>query len=197
MNRPQIQFLGRKPVSLREAQQAGHAGKRTGGLSTPMLATPQISMERVEKVAGYGTAMDGIGHGAQNAFIWFRAARLPESLQLQGGSAVNLGCGVRLDVLPSVQIFSATPGAPVRGRISLALVSSGGRLGSDRFRLEAALCGGRFRFGAVLVDGRCGDGGVREGEGRRRRAAAGGEGAHVCFVDGGLAQLGELGQLDA
>ncbi len=81
-------------------------------------------------MAGYLTAMDGIGRGAQTAQIYFRANDLDEAVQVKGTAAVQLGCAVRLDVFPSVQIFSAAAGAPLRGKLSLGLISSGGRLGT-------------------------------------------------------------------
>ena len=120
-NRPAAVLAPKK--SLTEAQQAALQRTAAAAKSGP----PQISLERVEKVAGYPTAMDGIGRGAQTAQIYFRADHLGD-LQIQGAASIQLGCAVRLDVLPSVQIFSATAGAPVRGKLSLGLISSGGQL---------------------------------------------------------------------
>jgi Domain of unknown function (DUF4157) len=110
--------------------------KREQAVSGP----PRISIERFERIAGYATAQDGIGRGSQVATLLFRAENLPPALQVQGVTSINLGCSVRLDVLPSVQLLSSTPGAPTRGRVALTLLSSGGRLGtvSPQSALEAA-----------------------------------------------------------
>ena len=100
----------------------------------------KISLERTEKVAGYPTGVDGIGRGGQTASIFFRAENFPDSLSIQGTTSLQLGCAVRLDVMPSVQLFSATQGAQLKGKLSLMMVSSGGRLGtvSPASALEAA-----------------------------------------------------------
>jgi hypothetical protein len=93
---------------------------------------PRVVMERLERIAGFTTGRDGIGRGSQTAALFFRAEDLPHALQVQGSTSINLGCSVRLDVLPSVQLFSSTPGAPARGKISLTLISSGGYLGKAK-----------------------------------------------------------------
>ena len=88
----------------------------------------RISLERIERVGSYPTAADGIGRGALSAHIWFKAENFDHALQVQGTAGIALGCGVRLEVAPSVQLYSSVPGQPVRGQISLGLASSGGRL---------------------------------------------------------------------
>jgi hypothetical protein len=100
----------------------------------------RISLERIERAAGWPTGVDGIGRGGQSASLYFRAENLPDSLSIQGTTSIPLGCAVRLDVMPSVQLFSAVAGAPLKGRLSLVLISSGGRLGtiSPKSALESA-----------------------------------------------------------
>src|SRR5256885_17138085 len=101
----------------------------------------------MERVVGYPTSQDGIGRGAQTASIWFRADHLQDALLIQGTSAIELGCGTHLDVMPSVQIFSAVAAPLVRGKVSLLLVASGGHPGGlnpRRTRTGARVrCGGR------------------------------------------------------
>ncbi|MFN2550344.1 MAG: hypothetical protein ABR567_23205, partial [Myxococcales bacterium] len=126
---------GVKPPSLTHAQQAqhGHAPRKATGPA-------RIALERIERATGYPTGMDGIGRGGQTASLSFRADNLPESLSIQGTTTLQLGCAVRLDVMPSVQLFSGTAGAPLKGKLSLILISSGGRLGtiSPKSALDAA-----------------------------------------------------------
>ena len=59
-----------------------------------------------------------------------------KALRITGTLSIPLGCGVRLDVAPSVQLFSATPHTPLRGKVSLSLGSSGGRLGKQASRRD-------------------------------------------------------------
>ena len=123
---------GFKSPSLTPAQHAGSGAHKAG--------PPRISLERIERVAGYPTGMDGIGRGGQSAALYFRAENLPSSLSIQGTTSLQLGCAVRLDVMPSVQLFSAVAGAPLKGKLSLMVVSSGGRLGTvaPKSALDAA-----------------------------------------------------------
>src|SRR5438067_3954522 len=78
----------------------------------------RVRLDRIERVGGYPTSQDGIGRGAQTASIWFRADHLQDAVLIQGSSAIELGCGTHLDVMPSVQIFSAVPSQPVRAKVS-------------------------------------------------------------------------------
>src|SRR5439155_35229 len=89
-----------------------------------------FAVEKVEHVAGYSEAVDGIGRGVRSAHLYFRAARLDHPLRVTGTLSIPLGCGVRFDIAPSVQLFAATANAPLRGKVSLSLASSGGRLGT-------------------------------------------------------------------
>jgi len=113
----------------------------------------RISLERIERVGGYPTSQDGIGRGAQTASIWFRADHLQDSLLIQGTSAIELGCGTHLDVMPSVQIFSAVAGQPVRGKVSLLLIASGGHLGgvTPRSAQTGAMLAAAAGAGAVVA----------------------------------------------
>src|SRR5256712_3122975 len=113
----------------------------------------RIWLERIERVGGYPTSQDGIGRGAQTAGIWFRADHLQDALLVQGTSAIELGCGTHLDVMPSVQIFSAVPGQPVRGKISLLLIASGGHLGgvTPRSAQTGAMLAAAARAGAGVA----------------------------------------------
>jgi len=113
----------------------------------------RISLERIERVGGYPTSQDGIGRGAQTAGIWFRADHLQDALLIQGTSAIELGCGTHLDVMPSVQIFSAVPGQPVRGKVSLLLIASGGHLGgvTPRSAQTGAMLAAAAGAGAVVA----------------------------------------------
>src|SRR5438105_5243057 len=112
----------------------------------------RISLERIERVGGYPTSQDGIGRGAQTASIWFRADHLQDSL-IQGTGAIELGCGTHLDVMPSVQIFSAVAGQPVRGKVSLLLIASGGHLGgvTPRSAQTGAMLAAAAGAGAVVA----------------------------------------------
>jgi len=113
----------------------------------------RIWLERIERVGGYPTSQDGIGRGAQTAGIWFRADHLQDAFLIQGTSAIELGCGTHLDVMPSVQIFSAVPGQPVRGKISLLLIASGGHLGgvTPRSAQTGAMLAAAAGAGAVVA----------------------------------------------
>ena len=122
-----------------------------------MVSGPaRISLERIERVAGYPTGVDGIGRGGQSASLYFRAENLPESLSIQGAVSIQLGCATRLEVMPSVQLFSAVAGAPLKGKLSLVLLSSGGQLGtlSPKSALDAAK--GAARAGGRQVAGKLG-----------------------------------------
>src|SRR5207302_1102739 len=112
-----------------------------------------IRLERIERVGGYPTSQDGIGRGAQTASIWFRADHLEDALLIQGTSAIELGCRTHLDVMPSVQIFSAVPGQPVRGKVSLLLIASGGYLGgvTPRSAQTGAMLAAAAGAGAVVA----------------------------------------------
>ncbi|HEX9578473.1 MAG TPA: hypothetical protein VF993_12015, partial [Myxococcales bacterium] len=90
----------------------------------------KVTLEKIDRVGGYPEAVDGIGRGAQSAHIYFRAENIDHALRITGTLSIQLGCGVRLDVAPSVQLFAATPNTPLRGKVSLGLASSGGRLGT-------------------------------------------------------------------
>ena len=140
-----------RPPSLTHAQQPAHhsAVQKASG---PV----RISLERIERVAGYPTGVDGIGRGGQSASLFFRAENLPESLSIRGTTSIQLGCATRLDVMPSVQLFSAVAGAPLKGKLSLLLLSSGGQLGtiSPRSALDAAK--GAARSGGRQVAGKLG-----------------------------------------
>ena len=144
-----------RPLSLSQAQQPAHHGA-VRKASGPV----RISLERIERAAGYPTGVDGIGRGGQSASLFFRADNLPESLSIQGTTSIQLGCATRLDVVPSVQLFSAVAGAPLKGKLSLLLVSSGGHLGtiSPRSALDAAKgaarAGGRQVAGKLSVLGK-------------------------------------------
>src|SRR3989440_3210545 len=96
---------------------------------------------------------DGTGLGAQSASIWFRADHLEDALLIQGTSAIELGCRTHLDVMPSVQILSAVPGQPVRGKVSLLLIASGGYLGgvTPRSAQTGAMLAAAAGAGAVVV----------------------------------------------
>ncbi len=113
----------------------------------------RIRLERIERVGGYPTSQDGIGRGAQTASIWFRADHLEDAVLIQGTSAIELGCGTHLDVMPSVQIFSAVPGQPVRGKVSLLLIASGGHLGgvTPRSAQTGAMLAAAAGAGAVVA----------------------------------------------
>ncbi|HEX4385264.1 MAG TPA: hypothetical protein VH083_20030, partial [Myxococcales bacterium] len=121
-----------KKVEAKKKLAGEHEEKRARHAEPAPAGPPRISIERLERAAGFTTAMDGIGRGSQTAMFFFRAENLPHALQVQGTTSINLGCSVRLDVLPSVQLFSSTPDAPARGKISLTLISSGGHLGATK-----------------------------------------------------------------
>jgi len=157
-NRPmQLIRPGFRPGSLTQAQQAH---MQRGQSAQKATGPARISLERIERAAGYPTGVDGIGRGSQSAAIWFRAENLPPALSIQGTTSIQLGCAVRLDVMPSVQLFSAVAGAPLKGKLSLLLISSGGRLGtiSPKSALgaakDAARAGGRQVAGKLGVVGK-------------------------------------------
>ncbi len=117
----------------RPAQHGGLSGVRAHG---PL----RVSLEKTDRPAGFPTGTDGIGRGSQSAQFFFRADNFDGALSISGTTSISLGCNTRLDVAPSLHLFSSTPGQPVRGRLSLGLVSSGGRLGfvSPRNAIENA-----------------------------------------------------------
>ena len=125
-------------TSLRGAQRAGFLPASTGAVRAQ--GPLRISLEKIERPIGFPTGNDGIGRGNQTAHLYFRAENLDGGLSISGTTAIQLGAACRLDVAPSLHLFSAAPGAPVRGRLSLGLVSSGGRLGmlSPRNALDGA-----------------------------------------------------------
>ena len=88
----------------------------------------KVSLERIERVAGFPSGVDGIGRGNQTAHIFFRAENFHGGLSVGGVQGVSLGASCRLDVAPMVTLFSNVSGAPLRGKLSLGLISSGGRL---------------------------------------------------------------------
>ncbi len=152
-NRPPMFFRpGIHPSSLTHAQQAAHHHAGAARATGPV----RISLERIERATGYPTGVDGIGRGGQTAALFFRAENLPSALSIQGTTSIQLGCAVRFDVLPSVQLFSAVAGAPLKGKLSLMLISSGGRLGtiSPRSALDAAKTAARA--GGKQVAGKLG-----------------------------------------
>jgi hypothetical protein len=111
--------------SLRGAQRAA-VGASAGA---PRAAGPlKISLEKVERPVGFPTGTDGIGRGNQAAHLFFRAEHFDGSLSVAGAATIELGCAARLYVAPSLHLFSGVPGAPIRGRLTLGLVSTGGQL---------------------------------------------------------------------
>ncbi|HUJ27408.1 MAG TPA: hypothetical protein VLW85_15395, partial [Myxococcales bacterium] len=127
-HRPAMAVVPKRALS--DAQKAQLAGKPDQQKPNAPSGPPKISVERVEKPAGFPAGADRIGRGGQTATIFFRADHLEQALQIQGSASIQLGCGVKLDVLPSVQLFSGQPGQAIRGKLSLGLISSGGRLGT-------------------------------------------------------------------
>ena len=97
--------------------------------SPPRPSGPlRVSVERIERVSGFPTAVDGIGRGQQTANIFFRAENFDGGLAVGSPHGISLGASCRLDVAPLVALFSSVPGTPQRGKLSLGLSSSGGRL---------------------------------------------------------------------
>ena len=123
--------------TLRGAQRPAKQGALSAARSHGPL---RITLEKVDRPAGFPTGTDGIGRGTQTAHLSFRADNFDGDLSISGTTAIALGCNTTLAVAPSLHLFSSSPGQPVRGRLSLGLTSSGGRLGlvSPRNALENA-----------------------------------------------------------
>jgi hypothetical protein len=115
--------------------------------------TATVTQERIERVAPYPEGIDGIGRGAQTAHIYFRAQGIDHALRITGTISIQLGCAVRLDVAPSVQLFAARPGMPLQGKVSLGLASSGGVLGpvTPKNALNHAVVAARNATGQVVA----------------------------------------------
>ena len=111
----------------------------------------KVSVERIERIAGFPSGVDGIGRGNQTAHIFFRAENFHGGLSVGGTHDVSLGASCRLDIAPLVTIFSSVPGAPLRGKLSLGLVSSGGRLVGVKPREAHDLARGQARGAARAV----------------------------------------------
>src|SRR5207248_2404743 len=151
---------GRQAAAARSAQagrgQAGHAADQVGREEAGAAEEAGPGRQKGRQEACRQEGCEETGGGGQTASLYFRAENLPETLSIQGTTSLQLGCAVRLDVMPSVQLFSASAGAPLKGKLALTMISSGGRLGtiSPKSALDAAKTAARA--GAKQVAGKLG-----------------------------------------
>jgi hypothetical protein len=122
----------------------------------PPPAAPSVVVEKVDHVGRFPSGPDGIGRGNQTASIWFRATDFDFAVAVQGTTRIPLGCGTRLEAMPSLQRLSGTPGGPRRGKLSILLVSSGGRLAGASPKEAQASAREAAAAGAVQVVARLG-----------------------------------------
>jgi hypothetical protein len=142
------------PVREPEAPEPEPEEARAVAPVPPPPAAPSVVVERVDHVGRFPSGPDGIGRGNLTASIWFRATDF--DFAVQGTTRIPLGCGTRLEAMPSLQRLSGTPGGPPRAKLTLLLVSSGGRLAGAGPRDAQASAREAAAAGAVQVVARLG-----------------------------------------